>query len=48
VKEVIHEHKSLMPAYKEEALGAAQLRDLVAYLETLRGTVEAVASKDGR
>jgi cytochrome c oxidase cbb3-type subunit 3 len=48
VKEVIHEHKSLMPAYKEQALGAAQLRDLVAYLETLRGTVEAGASKDGR
>lgn len=48
VKEVIHEHKSLMPAYSEGTLGAAQLQDLVAYLSTLRGTVEAGASKDGR
>ena len=48
VKEVVHEHKSLMPAYTEEALGMVQLRDLVAYLETLRGAVEAGVSKDSR
>jgi len=47
VKEVIHEHKSLMPAYSEEALGPAQLKDLIAYLETLRGTT-AGESKDAR
>jgi putative heme-binding domain-containing protein len=47
VKEVIHEHKSLMPAYSEEALGPAQLRDLVAYLETLRGSANSDA-KEGR
>ena len=47
VKEVIHEHKSLMPAYSEEALGPAQLKDLIAYLETLRGT-SAGESKDAR
>lgn len=47
VKEVIHERKSLMPAYTEEALGAAQLRDLVAYLETLRGAVSGEV-KEGR
>ena len=37
-----------MPAYTEEALGMVQLRDLVAYLETLRGAVEAGVSKDSR
>lgn len=47
VKEVIHERKSLMPAYAEDALGAVQLRDLVAYLETLRGAASGQA-KDGR
>ena len=47
VKEVIHERKSLMPAYTEEALSAVQLRDLVAYLETLRGAASGQA-KDGR
>jgi cytochrome c oxidase cbb3-type subunit III len=47
VKEVIHEHKSLMPAYAEEVLGPAQLRDLVAYLETLRGSASGDA-KEGR
>ena len=38
VKSVIHEHKSLMPAYSEDTLSASQLQDLIAYLETLRGT----------
>ena len=37
VKEVIHERKSLMPPYLEEALSASQLQDLISYLETLRG-----------
>jgi cytochrome c oxidase cbb3-type subunit 3 len=35
VREVLHERKSLMPAYPESALGASQLQDLVAYLVTL-------------
>ena len=47
VKEVTHERKSLMPPYREEMLGAVQLRDLVAYLETLRGTTSGDA-KEGR
>ena len=38
LKEVRHEHKSLMPPYPEESLDAAQLRDLIAYLVTLRGS----------
>ena len=37
LKEVTHEHRSLMPPYSEDALDAAELRDLIAYLETLRG-----------
>jgi putative heme-binding domain-containing protein len=37
VREVIHERKSLMPTYSEEALSASQLQDLIAYLETLSG-----------
>jgi len=37
LKEVSHEHKSLMPAYSERALDPAELQNLVAYLETLRG-----------
>ena len=37
VKNVIHERKSLMPRYSEDALSASQLQDLIAYLETLRG-----------
>ena len=37
LKQVTHERKSLMPPYSEDALDAAQLRDLVAYLETLGG-----------
>ncbi|MGA8151360.1 MAG: c-type cytochrome [Terriglobales bacterium] len=36
VEEVIHQRKSLMPPYSEDALSASQLRDLIAYLETLR------------
>lgn len=47
VKEVIHEHKSLMPAYSGDALSATQLQDLVAYLETLRG-VASRELKEGR
>jgi putative heme-binding domain-containing protein len=47
VKEVIHEHKSLMPTYSEDALSASQLQDLIAYLETLRGS-EDNAPKEGR
>lgn len=37
LKEVTHEHRSLMPPYSEDALNAVELQDLVAYLETLRG-----------
>jgi len=37
VKEVTHEHRSLMPPYSEDALDGPQLRNLIAYLETLRG-----------
>jgi putative heme-binding domain-containing protein len=37
LKEIRHERRSLMPPYSEDALDAVQLRDLVAYLETLRG-----------
>ena len=37
LKEVTHERRSLMPPYSEDALDAAQLKDLIAYLETLRG-----------
>lgn len=40
VKEVVHERKSLMPPYSEDALSASELQDLIAYLETLRGTEE--------
>lgn len=36
-KEVIHEHRSLMPPYSEDAIDAVQLQNLLAYLETLRG-----------
>jgi cytochrome c oxidase cbb3-type subunit 3 len=35
VREVLHERKSLMPAYPESALSASQLQDLLAYLVTL-------------
>ena len=37
VKEVIHERKSLMPAYSEQMLNPAALQDVVAYLVSLRG-----------
>lgn len=37
LKQVIHERKSLMPAYSEQMLNAAAVQDLVAYLEGLRG-----------
>lgn len=47
VKAVIHQRKSLMPSYSEEALSASQLQDLIAYLETLRGT-EDNRPKEGR
>jgi cytochrome c oxidase cbb3-type subunit 3 len=47
VKEVIHERKSLMPPYSEDVLSARQLQDLIAYLETLRGS-EDNGPKDGR
>ena len=46
VGEVIHERKSLMPPYLEDALGASQLQDLISYLETLRG--EETGPKEGR
>ena len=46
VKEVIHERKSLMPPYLEEALSTSQLQDLISYLETLRG--EETGPKEGR
>jgi len=38
LKEVIHERKSLMPPYPENALSKTALQDLIAYLVTLRGT----------
>src|SRR5262249_25336709 len=37
VAEVRHERKSLMPAYPETMIGNQELKDLVAYLEDLRG-----------
>jgi putative heme-binding domain-containing protein len=37
LRQVIHERKSLMPAYSEQVLSADALRDLVAYLQSLRG-----------
>lgn len=36
LKEVMHEEKSLMPSYNEALLSDIQLRDLLAYLATLR------------
>ena len=35
VRELIHERKSLMPAYPESGLNMPQLQDLLAYLVTL-------------
>ena len=46
VREVIHERRSLMPRYREEALSASQLQDLISYLESLRG--EETGQKEGR
>jgi putative heme-binding domain-containing protein len=37
LKEVVHERKSLMPAYSEQMMSPGELQDLLAYLETLRG-----------
>lgn len=37
VRDVVHERKSLMPAYSEQQIPRAQLQDLLAYLESLRG-----------
>ena len=37
VKEVLHEHKSLMPAYTEKMISPEGLQDLLAYMESLRG-----------
>jgi hypothetical protein len=37
LKEVIHEHKSLMPPYPEDTLSQTELQDLIDYLVTLRG-----------
>ena len=37
LRDVIHETKSLMPKYDERALGAKELQDLLAYLDSLRG-----------
>ena len=37
LESVVHERKSLMPSYSPEMLSNAELRDLVAYLESLRG-----------
>ena len=47
VRQVIHERKSLMPAYPESALSTAQLNDVLAYLVTL-GRDRHAAVKDGR
>jgi len=38
LKEVIHERKSLMPAYDEQALSKIELQDLLTYLQGLRPT----------
>jgi putative heme-binding domain-containing protein len=38
LKAVRHERKSLMPAYSEKMIGSADLEDLLAYLESLRGS----------
>jgi putative heme-binding domain-containing protein len=38
LREITHEGKSLMPEYNEDLLNPEQLRDLVAYLDGLRGS----------
>jgi putative heme-binding domain-containing protein len=45
LRDVLHEKKSLMPAYPEAALSASDLQDLLAYLDSLRGSPAANASK---
>ena len=37
VKDVVHERKSLMPGYTDQMISPAELQDLLAYLERLRG-----------
>ena len=37
LESVMHERKSLMPAYTKDMLSDAEVRDLVAYLQSLRG-----------
>ena len=46
VKEVIHKRKSLMPPYSVDELSASQLQDLIAYLETLRGTEDSGSQEE--
>ena len=40
LREVLHERRSLMPAYTEQMLSDEELRDLLAYLSGLRGRAE--------
>jgi len=47
LKEVVHEHKSLMPSYSESVLSQSDLEDLVAYLAALRG-VESGNAKEAK
>jgi hypothetical protein len=37
LSEVVHERRSLMPAYTEQMLGAGELQDLLSFLTNLRG-----------
>jgi putative heme-binding domain-containing protein len=37
VESVVHERTSLMPAYTEQMISAAELQDLLSYMESLRG-----------
>jgi hypothetical protein len=45
LKSYKHEDRSLMPAYLENRLNAADLDDLVAYLQTLRAAAKKGASQ---
>lgn len=45
LKEVIHERRSLMPAYSQDSLDTAQMEDLIAYLVTLRGVQDSNAKE---
>jgi putative heme-binding domain-containing protein len=38
LESITHAHKSLMPAYTKEMLSDTELEDVVAFLESLRGT----------